>query len=301
MHFNYFRHEACIINDNWSNVDKVIHTMQRYPIHLKGDGFCSLYSIQEALSKDHNISLELPETRQLILDHLCHNTEKYLTFYMNISQDVLITLSDLLLEEIIGFFNKGNFYTNLLVQICADALLLQIFIFQNSYGSIQMLQIPGSPFAKKIYLKFTHDNKYTAGNHYILLIKNHKFQETTPWPAGYIMKPGIYTKQTEVTNLSTSSAHYSKSQENEEPSLLSIVRTPDHTYARHFEECQDEDQCEYEEVENHHYSSHINSGQSTTSTQQEEMESDCDESINNTEYNEEEGSDVDEPPIPEIK
>ena len=65
------------------------------------------------------------------------------------------------------------------------------------------------------------------------------------------MKPGIKTEQTEVMDLSTS-AHYSKSQENEEtneePSLLSIVRTTDHTYARHFEECQDEDQCEYEEV-----------------------------------------------------
>ena len=96
---------------------------------------------------------------------------------MNISWDVLITSSDLLLEEIIGFFNKGNFNTNVvdsLVQICVDALSLEIFIFQNSDGSIQILQIPGGPFVKKIYLKFTHDNKYTVGNHYILLIKNHK-------------------------------------------------------------------------------------------------------------------------------
>ena len=277
--------------------------MQQYPIDVKGDAFCFLYSIQEALSKDHNITLELPQTRQLILDHLCCNTEKYLTFDMNISWDVLITSSDLLLEEIIGFFDKGNFNTNVadfLVQICADALSLEIFIFKNSDGSIQILHIPGSPFVKKIYLKFTHDNKYTAGNHYIPLIKNHKLLETSPWPAGYIMKPGINTEQTEVMDLSTSSVHYSKSQENEgtneEPSLPSIVRTPDYTYARHFEECHDEDQCEYEEVENHHYSS-----QSTTSTKQEEMESDCNESVDNTQYNEEEGSDVDEPPIPEIK
>ena len=119
------------------------------------------------------------------------------------------------------------------------------------------------------------------------------------------MKPGINTEQTEVMDLSTSSAHYSKSQENEETneesSLPSTVRTPDHTYARHFEECQDEDQCEYEEVENCHYSSHINFSQLNTTTQQEEMESDCNKRVNNTEYNEEEGSDVDEPPIPEIR
>ena len=76
-------------------------------------------------------SLKLPQTRQLIPDHLCSNTEKYLTFYMNTSHDELITSSDLLLEEIICFFDNGNFNTSvvdLLVQISADALSLEIFI-----------------------------------------------------------------------------------------------------------------------------------------------------------------------------
>ena len=80
---------------------------------------------------------------------------------------------------------------------------------------INVLHIPGGPFAKKIYLKFTHDNKYSAGNHYVPLIKNWKIQETTAWPAGYMMKPGINNEQTEVMDLATSSCHYSKSQENE--------------------------------------------------------------------------------------
>ena len=134
MHFNYFRSEACIINDSWSNIDNVIHKMQRYPLHVKGGSFCFLYSIQEALSKDHKIHLELPQARQLVLDHLCRNSEKYLTFYMNISHDQLITSSDLLLVEIISLFDNRNFNTkivDLLVQMCADALSLEIFIFQN--------------------------------------------------------------------------------------------------------------------------------------------------------------------------
>ena len=281
--------------------------MQWYPIHVKGHGFCFLYSIKEALSKDHNISLELPQTRQLILDHLCHNTEKYLTFYMNISCDALITSSNLLLEEIIGFIDNGNFNTNvvdLLVQITADALSLEIFILQNNDGSIQILHVPGGRFAKKIYFKFTHNNKYTAANHYILLIKNHKCQDTTPWPAGYIMKLGI-DKQTEVMDLSTSSAHYSKSRQNEETneelSLPSIVRTLDHMYARDFEECEYEYQDAYEKEEDPYYSSHINSSQMSTTTQQEEMESDGNESTNNSQYDGEECLDVDETPIPGIK
>ena len=53
---------------------------------------------------------------------------------------------------------------------------------------IQVLHIPGGPFVKKIYLKVTHDNKYSAGNHYVWLIKNQKIQETIAWPAGYIME-----------------------------------------------------------------------------------------------------------------
>ena len=115
MHFNYFRHEACIINDNWSNVDKVIHTMQWYPIHVKGNGFCFLYSIQEALSKDHNITLELPETRQLILDHLCCNTEKYLTFYKNISWDVLITHPTYFWRKLLDFLTRETSTQMLLI------------------------------------------------------------------------------------------------------------------------------------------------------------------------------------------
>ena len=120
------------------------------------------------------------------------------------------------------------------------------------------------------------------------------------------MKPGVNNEQTKIMNLSRSSAHYSKSQENEEtneePSLPSIVRTADHTYARDFEECEmNENEDEYEKVENPHYSSHINSSQTSTTTQQEEVKSDGDESANNSHYNGEECSDVNEPPIPEIK
>ena len=92
---------------------------------------------------------------------------------------------------------------------------------------------------------------------------------------------------------------YSKSQENEptskEPSLPSIIKAQDHTYVKNFKECE----AEEEQEENPHYSSHISS-QSTSTSQEDEIEIHCDESTNNTEYYEE-GSDVDEPPIPEVK
>ena len=63
MHIDYFKVDACIINDAWQNVDTVIAKMQQYPIHVQGDGFCFLYIVQEALSKDH---LKLLQTGQII-------------------------------------------------------------------------------------------------------------------------------------------------------------------------------------------------------------------------------------------
>ena len=149
------------------------------------------------------------------------------------------------------------------------------------------------------FISSSHMTTSSAGNHYVLLIKNQKIQETTARPAGYIMKPGINNKQTEVMDLSTSSSHYSKSQENEptyeEPSLLSKIKTLDHTYVKNFEECE----AEEEQEKNPDYSSHISS-QSTSTSQEDEIEIHCDESANNTEYYEE-ISDVDEPPIPKVK
>ena len=194
---------------------------------------------------------------------------------------------------------------DLLIQICADALSLEIFILQNNEGNIQVLHVPSATFAKKIYLKFTHNNKYSAANHYIPLIKNPKCKETTPWPNGYIIKPGSKSEQTEVIDLSATSTclQYLKSQDeerNDEPSIPFDVVTLDHSYAQKFEDCQSEDEDEYPEQWNVHHSSHINSSQKSTNTQEEEEIENCDEM--DTEYNgEEQGSDVDEPEMPQIK
>ena len=87
------------------------------------------------------------------------------------------------MEEIISLFDNGKFNMNvvdLLIQIFADALSLEIFILQNNEGNIQVLHVPSGTFAKKIYLKFTHNNKYSAANHYIPLIKNPKHKDTNP-------------------------------------------------------------------------------------------------------------------------
>ena len=55
--------------------------MQRYILLVRGDGFCFLTSIVEALKEDHSIFIMVPQTWQLILNYQLHNFEKYLPFY----------------------------------------------------------------------------------------------------------------------------------------------------------------------------------------------------------------------------
>ena len=179
-------------------------------------------------------------------------------------------------------------------------------LLQNNEGNIQVLHVPSSTFVKKIYLKFTHNNKYSAANHYIPLIKNLKHKETTPWPNGYIIKPRSKSEQTEVIDLSATSIclQYSKSHDeerNDEPSIPFDVVTPDHSYAQKFEDCQSEDENEYPEQQNVNHSSHINSSQKSTNTQEEEEFKNCDEMDTDYSGEEEQGSDVDEPEMPQIK
>ena len=128
--------------------------MQRSRIPAPGDGFCFLSLIVEALDNDHNIRISVPQARQLILDYLLHNYEKYMDFFssqFNPCQPP-VSMSDALLPELVQFFDNGSFNRNvvdLLVQIASDALNVNIFIFLNNNGEIQVLNYRSGEFGKK--------------------------------------------------------------------------------------------------------------------------------------------------------
>ena len=110
----------------------------------------------------------------------------------------LVSMSDALLSEMVQFFNDGLFNRNvvdLLVQIAADALNLNIFIFQNNSGEIELLNYRSSYFGKRVYMKYTHDNRYAVGNHYEPLIKVKKLRRTSPWPSSLIKSNGTNNDQ----------------------------------------------------------------------------------------------------------
>ena len=77
----FCRTNNCLLNQEQGNVDDVKHKMQRYPLDIRGNGFCFMYSLMESLLHDHKITLEFNQVCQLILDYLCNENETYLNFY----------------------------------------------------------------------------------------------------------------------------------------------------------------------------------------------------------------------------
>ena len=111
---------------------------------MSGDGFCFINSVLLAMSKDHNIYITFDEAKWLILHTLIDNHHKYIEFHKkrHKCQDTNchITQSDFLICDMMEFFETKAFdvdVVNLLIQIMADALNLNIHIFQNDKGKTQ--------------------------------------------------------------------------------------------------------------------------------------------------------------------
>ena len=153
--------------------------VQREVVPINGNGFCFISSLVVAMEKDHQIMISNPEARRLILQHLTDYHQKYLDFYrintpegQHISEHV--TDSDMFLTEVIDFFEDRNFdrdVVDLLVKICADALGLDVFIYQDNYGPIEVLKYSRRLCCRPVYVKFSHNNMHSLGNHYEAVTK----------------------------------------------------------------------------------------------------------------------------------
>ena len=67
------------------------------------------------------------------------------------------------LTEVIDFFEERNFdrdVVDLLVKICADALGLDVFIYQDNYRQIEVLKYSGGLCCRPVYV-FTQQHALT--------------------------------------------------------------------------------------------------------------------------------------------
>ena len=108
---------------------------------------------------------------------MAENYQDYVHFHVvpDMSSHDGVTKSDLLLNDAVDFFQNRNYnkgIADLLVTITANVLGLDLYIYQNNQGKIQVLKYSGGPISKPIYLKFTHNDLNPVENHYGAIIKN---------------------------------------------------------------------------------------------------------------------------------
>ena len=125
---------------------------------------------------DHEIKLNNQEVKDLVVEQALEFHDKYVEFHdstLNVIPHYMST-SDNFVSKILDFFQSFQFVkdvVDIVIKVVADALVLNVFIYQDNRGLVEVLKICGGALCKDIYVKFTHNNKQRIGNHYEPLIK----------------------------------------------------------------------------------------------------------------------------------
>ena len=85
-----------------------------------------------------------------------------------------MSTADNFITEILDFFRSGQFLrdvVDIVIQVVADALGLNIFIYQDNNGYHEVLKVCGGALCKDACVKFMHDNRHSISNHYEPIIR----------------------------------------------------------------------------------------------------------------------------------
>ena len=155
----------------WEDLDN--HFMRHHleVVPIEGNGYCFLNSVLTCLLRDYGDTLTLEDCITKIVTHLCQHHRKYSDFHRSSSSDYA---ADQLISDALDFFWNRQFLADvvdLLMQITADALKLDIFIYQRSLDNIQALHFQHPKSDRVVRLKFTHNNLNPGGNHYDAIVR----------------------------------------------------------------------------------------------------------------------------------
>ena len=150
----------------WVNLPDYLSSQHMEVIPIRGDGFCFLTAVAKVLEVDHKITIPVEKAMEKMMKFLCEHFEKYTGYHQQKSE---LTAGDTLISDVIEFFASRNYNTNivdLLMQITTDSLDLDLNIFQNNSGQIQVFNFTSTNAYYTINLKFSHNPKHPQGNHY---------------------------------------------------------------------------------------------------------------------------------------
>ena len=137
---------------------------------IEANGYCFLNSVPTCLLWDYGDTLTLDDCITKIVMHLCQNHRKYSAFHQTSCTKYA---ADQLISDALDFFWNGQFLAdvvNLIMQITADALVLELFIYQCNANLTQVLWFKHPDSDRIVRVKFTSNNLYPGGNHYDAIV-----------------------------------------------------------------------------------------------------------------------------------
>ena len=155
----------------WVNLAEYLSSHQMEVKAVRGNDFCFLGAVTKVLEVDHKLIIPVQKAMEKIMKFLCDNFKKYTAYHQQKSE---LTTGDTLISDVIEFFSSWNYNTNivdLLMQITTDCLDLDLNIFQNNAGQIQVYNFTSSKACYTVNLKFTHNVRHPQGNHYDAITK----------------------------------------------------------------------------------------------------------------------------------
>ena len=138
---------------------------------IPGNGYCFLNSVVTCLQNDYGDSITIDDLIAKIVSRICTNYRQYTQFHT--FADSSLPPPDTLIEDALQFFKYGNYLqdiVDLLMQITADALRLNLFIYQKSGILTQVLHFQHPMADRIVRVRFTHNNLHSEGNHYDSII-----------------------------------------------------------------------------------------------------------------------------------
>ena len=126
---------------------------------VHGDGFCFLTSVCKAIEINYGEVIAIEKCMEIIIRYLVQNFTRYTSYHHQKSE--AYSPGDTLIADVIDFFASRKYNTDivdLLMQITTDALDLDLHIYQNNAGRVQVFNFISQNPKKVVHVKFTHDD-----------------------------------------------------------------------------------------------------------------------------------------------
>ena len=177
----------------WWHLDDYLEKRNLTVEQIVGDGFCFLISILNGLDKDYGIKITLEDFKHNIITYLLGNVDKYVDYHQEPEkfEESIATMKDIILSDKMDFLKNCNYIddiVNVLMQVVADCLDVNINVFQRKGNYIKKIQICGRPNSKDIYVKFTWNPQNEKGNHYDSTIRSLKLPSPKPLYSDVVKK-----------------------------------------------------------------------------------------------------------------